>query len=57
MDFNVASSNLSLYVDGMSQGHAGGSGSQSGGDDGLWESIIIKKDIVKDWTISGEKSF
>ena len=47
MDFNVATSNLSLYVEDVQQ-----KGSQRDDeDDGMWESVIIKKDIVKDWNV------
>ena len=54
MDFNIATSNLSLYTEDLNSPEGGGSG---GGeeDDGMWESIIIKNNIVKEWSIKGEQ--
>ena len=54
MDFNLATHNLSLYVDDMQPQLVGkkGEGPQDDqAEDGMWESVIIKKDMVKDWNV------
>ena len=59
MDFNITTSSLSLYVDDLEQTHAVGSNSAQGdreeGDDGMWERIIIQKNIIKEWSILSKK--
>ncbi len=55
MDFNESTCNMSLYVeDVQQQQQVTGSGCQGGrqeSEEGMWESVIIKKDTVKNWDV------
>ncbi len=46
VDFNFATSNLSLYTEDLN--------SQGNGVDGMWESVIIKNNAVKEWNTASK---
>lgn len=48
VDFNVATSNMSLYTEDICDS----GGSMAGEGDDMWESIIVKNDIVKEWSVT-----
>ena len=52
MDFNTTTSSMSLYTeDVVSLSNGGGGG---GAEDDMWESVIIKSDIVQEWSVTSE---
>lgn len=50
VDFNIATTSMSLYAKDM---HMPGGGGAEESDD-MWESVIVKSDVVKDWSIRSE---
>lgn len=51
MDFNLATGNMSLYTEDMGRQEGGGAGE---GDD-MWESVIVKSGLVKEWSVTSER--
>lgn len=53
VDFNIATNNMSLYTEDVcTPGPEGGA--QGNDNDDMWESIIVKNDIVKEWSVTSE---
>ena len=51
VDFNIATTSLSLYADDMS---TPGNVVVNGEDDGMWESVIVKNNNVKEWSVTSK---
>jgi len=51
VDFNLATCNMSLYVDDRQPQLVGRQGEGPQDEDSMWESVIIKKDMVKNWNV------
>lgn len=54
VDFNTTTNSMSLYTEDMCalssvNGEGGG-----GGDDDMWESIIVKNDVVQEWSVTSK---
>ena len=47
----MATSNMSLYTKDLGGGAGGGADS-----DDMWESIIVKNEIVKDWSVTSKSA-
>lgn len=52
----MATNNMSLYTEDMCSpgGGEGGGGGVEEGDD-MWESIIVKNDIIKEWSVTSKQ--
>lgn len=50
VDFNTATSSMSLYTEDV------GALSDGGGGDDMWESIIVKNDVVQEWSVTSEQT-
>lgn len=51
MDFNINTNSMSLYTEDMCALSSGGGG---GGAEDMWESVIVKDDIIQEWSVTSE---
>lgn len=48
VDFNTATSSMSLYTEDV------GALSEGGAGDDMWESVIVKSGVVQEWSVTSE---